>query len=69
MGGGRLKAAQAALLSLVGIGTAHAQSQPDITIKTPAIQAIQENRPTQIPIEEGVRSLCFALAATQHGDI
>lgn len=29
------------LLGLVGIGTAHAQSQPDITIKTPAIQAIQ----------------------------
>jgi len=29
------------LFSLVGIGTAHAQSQPDITIKTPAIQAIQ----------------------------
>jgi uncharacterized protein YdbL (DUF1318 family) len=29
------------LLSLIGIGTAHAQSQPDITIKTPAIQAIQ----------------------------
>ncbi|MFC5569492.1 YdbL family protein [Lysobacter yangpyeongensis] len=29
------------LLSIVGIGTAHAQSQPDITIKTPAIQAIQ----------------------------
>lgn len=29
------------LLSLVGIGTAHAQDQPDITIKTPAIQAIQ----------------------------
>jgi hypothetical protein len=29
------------LLSLVGIGSAHAQSQPDITIKTPAIQAIQ----------------------------
>lgn len=29
------------LLALVGIGTAHAQSQPDITIKTPAIQAIQ----------------------------
>lgn len=28
-------------LSLVGIGTAHAQSTPDITIKTPAIQAIQ----------------------------
>lgn len=28
-------------LSLVGIGTANAQSQPDITIKTPAIQAIQ----------------------------
>lgn len=28
-------------LSLVGIGTAHAQAQPDITIKTPAIQAIQ----------------------------
>lgn len=27
--------------SLVGIGTAHAQGQPDITIKTPAIQAIQ----------------------------
>ncbi|GAB3383152.1 DUF1318 domain-containing protein [Lysobacter fragariae] len=29
------------LLSVVGIGTAHAQGQPDITIKTPAIQAIQ----------------------------
>ncbi|MFP7723764.1 YdbL family protein [Lysobacter sp. A3-1-A15] len=28
------------LLAMVGIGTAHAQS-PDITIKTPAIQAIQ----------------------------
>ncbi|HEY5804405.1 MAG TPA: DUF1318 domain-containing protein [Lysobacter sp.] len=28
-------------LSLVGIGTAHAQDQPDINIKTPAIQAIQ----------------------------
>ncbi len=28
-------------LSLVGIGTAYAQEQPDITIKTPAIQAIQ----------------------------
>jgi hypothetical protein len=28
-------------LSLVGIGTAHAQAQPDITIQTPAIQAIQ----------------------------
>lgn len=28
-------------LSLLGIGTAHAQAAPDITIKTPAIQAIQ----------------------------
>ncbi|MDQ3511955.1 MAG: YdbL family protein [Pseudomonadota bacterium] len=28
-------------LSLVGIGSAHAQSQPDISLKTPAIQAIQ----------------------------
>jgi len=28
-------------LSLVGIGSAYAQAQPDITIKTPAIQAIQ----------------------------
>lgn len=28
-------------LSLVGIGTAQAQDQPDINIKTPAIQAIQ----------------------------
>lgn len=27
--------------SLVGIGPAHAQGQPDITLKTPAIQAIQ----------------------------
>ena len=27
--------------ALVGIGSAHAQSAPDITIKTPAIQAIQ----------------------------
>jgi predicted dehydrogenase len=29
------------------------------------LQAIQDDRPTQVPIEEGVRSLCFALAATQ----
>lgn len=28
-------------LALVGIGTAHAQAQPDISLKTPAIQAIQ----------------------------
>lgn len=28
-------------LSLVGIGSAYAQGQPDITIRTPAIQAIQ----------------------------
>lgn len=28
-------------LALVGIGTAHAQGQPDITVRTPAIQAIQ----------------------------
>lgn len=28
-------------LALIGIGSAHAQSQPDITIRTPAIQAIQ----------------------------
>ena len=35
------------LLSLVGIGTAHAQSQPDITIKTPAIQAIQARMATR----------------------
>lgn len=28
-------------LSLVGIGTAHAQSQPDISLRTPTIQAIQ----------------------------
>ena len=28
-------------LSLVGIGSAYAQGQPDISIKTPAIQAIQ----------------------------
>lgn len=28
-------------LVLVGIGSAHAQDRPDITIKTPAIQAIQ----------------------------
>ena len=28
-------------LSLVGIGSAYAQEQPDITLKTPAIQAIQ----------------------------
>ena len=28
-------------LSLVGIGTAQAQEQPDINMKTPAIQAIQ----------------------------
>ena len=35
------------LLSLVGIGAAHAQGQPDITIKTPAIQAIQARMATR----------------------
>ena len=29
------------------------------------LQAIQDDRPAQVPIEEGVRSLCFALAATE----
>ncbi len=33
------------------------------------IQAIQENRPTQVPIEEGVRSLCLALAATRSAQL
>lgn len=37
----RSLAARIDWLSLVGIGTAHAQDEPDITIKTPAIQAIQ----------------------------
>ena len=39
--GERSLLARVDLLSLIGIGTAYAQSQPDITIKTPAIQAIQ----------------------------
>ncbi|MDI9239393.1 YdbL family protein [Lysobacter sp. LF1] len=38
---GRSLAARIDWLSLVGIGSAQAQDQPDITIKTPAIQAIQ----------------------------
>ena len=29
------------------------------------LQAIQDDRPAQVPIEEGVRSLCFALAAAE----
>ena len=29
------------------------------------LEAIQEDRPASVPIEEGVRSLCFALAAAQ----
>jgi predicted dehydrogenase len=33
------------------------------------IQAIREDRPTQVPIEEGVRSLCLALAATQSAQL
>ncbi|MDR0181395.1 DUF1318 domain-containing protein [Lysobacter arvi] len=37
----RIDLASIDVWSLVGIGTAHAQGQPDITIKTPAIQAIQ----------------------------
>lgn len=32
------------------------------------VQAIQEDRPTQIPIDEGVRSLNFALAATRSAE-
>lgn len=41
LGHGRELLARVDLLSLVGIGTAHAQGQPDFTIRTPAIQAIQ----------------------------
>ena len=33
------------------------------------IQAIREDRQPQVPIEEGVRSLCFALAATQSAQV
>ena len=42
-GGGGMAAPDARFdpLMLVGIGTAYAQGAPDITIKTPAIQAIQ----------------------------
>jgi uncharacterized protein YdbL (DUF1318 family) len=40
-GGGGGGMARIDLFSLVGIGSAYAQGQPDITIKTPAIQAIQ----------------------------
>lgn len=44
-GGGGMAALQRRFdfdpLMLIGIGSAHAQSAPDITIKTPAIQAIQ----------------------------
>ena len=34
-------------LSLIGIGSAHAQGAPDISIKTPAIQAIQARMATR----------------------
>lgn len=40
-GGGGGMAFRIDPLALVGIGTANAQDRPDITIKTPAIQAIQ----------------------------
>ena len=40
-GGGGGMALRFDPLVLLGIGTAHAQGTPDITIKTPAIQAIQ----------------------------
>ena len=38
-------------LSLVGIGSAQAQSQPDITLKTPAIQAIQSRMAARFDAE------------------
>jgi predicted dehydrogenase len=56
----------------------HNTSQPYVATHTTAaekdlylaetldlIRAIQEDCPTQVPIEEGVRSLCLALAATE----
>lgn len=54
-GGMALQASPRAILSrlsfdplvLIGIGSAHAQSAPDITIKTPAIQAIQSRMETR----------------------
>ncbi len=53
--------------SLIGIGTAQAQPQPDITIKTPAIQAIQARMAARFDSKLRVHFNSGALGFTRDG--
>ena len=54
-------------LSLVGIGSAHAQENADISIKTPAIQAIQDRMATRFKSQLQAGFDAGALGLTRDG--
>jgi uncharacterized protein YdbL (DUF1318 family) len=54
-------------LSLVGIGSAHAQSQPDFKIRTPAIQAIEARMEGRFDAELRASFDAGALGFTEDG--
>lgn len=65
----RSLAARVDWLSLVGIGTAHAQDQPDITIKTPAIQSIQSRMASRFDSELKAQFESGALGFANDGTV
>lgn len=54
-------------LALIGIGTAYAQESADISIKTPAIQAIQNRMATRFQTQLGAGFDAGALGLTRDG--
>lgn len=54
-------------LALIGIGTAYAQESADISIKTPAIQAIQNRMATRFQTQLGAGFDVGALGLTRDG--
>src|SRR3546814_3412117 len=56
-------------LMLLGIGTAHAQGTPDISLKTPAIQAIQARMAGRFDSSLRAHFDSGALGFTGNGDV
>ena len=56
-------------LMLLGIGTAHAQSRPDISLKTPAIQAIQARMASRFDSSLRKHFDSGALGFTANGEV
>lgn len=56
-------------LLLLGIGTAHAQSRPDISLKTPAIQAIQARMASRFDSSLRKHFDSGALGFTANGEV